>query len=134
MSKVSYKPLKIKDQKRYVARYGSFYQANRKQYRLIYVEELVVSERSLCGCCNDESLEIYLNVFGSHILGSEDFEGTMIHEFVHAEIYQGGYRQLPWWTNEIEEITCEMFSRGIAHNFNLKFRRKSNERANTNRR
>ena len=46
---------------------------------------------------------------------------TFMHEFIHAEISEGGLRQHPDWCEKLEEIVCETLAVGLLANF--RFRR-----------
>jgi len=101
--------------------YGRSIQIGHTKYKLVFCADLheIDPERPLMGLCVFETKTIFVDV------EKPDPHETLIHEIVHAYVDISGVRQTSSWSNDIEEIMCEITSKTICHNYSLKKKRKS---------
>lgn len=85
------------------SQYGSSVIAGRKRYKIIWCEWLRWESRELHGLCDSEERRIYVT--------QSQLQETLAHELMHAEIFETGMRQMPAWSQDLEELVCEAASR-----------------------
>ena len=72
----------------------------------------------VCGVCNPQDYILYIDV-------DSNIEETLLHEIIHAEVAEGGYRQRDSWCFDLEEMFAELVAQSISHSFSLKRRKDS---------
>jgi hypothetical protein len=97
-------------------RYGRTVRVNRKEYELVFCAQLAVGGEEVAGACVSQDREIYVSTAYPQI------EETLIHELVHAEIHEAGFRCRIDWDPNLEEMFCELVGRSISHGFSLRRR------------
>lgn len=97
----------------YRKKFGRFLQVSRKKYDIIYCDGLDC-QGSIAGLCVSQDQKIFIDI------NLDNLESTLLHEFLHAEVCEGGYRQRPEWDRGFEEQFVENMSEALCHNFALK--------------
>ena len=100
-------------------RYGRYIAVNRKVYELVVCTSLFIDGQDCAGACVAEEKRLYIN-----ISSSSPVEEILLHEIVHAEIGEAGYRQRIDWDPNLEEPLCELVGRALSHTYKLQIRRK----------
>jgi hypothetical protein len=113
MTHVQAKPLRGQEKQKLIRAYGKAVQINRKVYKIVYCEALLVDGQSVAGLCDSQNTTLY-------VVDGSDIQETLLHEIIHSEIAESGIRQTPGWTRDIEELVCEAVSQGISHTYRLK--------------
>jgi len=99
-------------------RYGSSHRVSRYDYRLVWCDMLEYEGREVRGLHDHITRTIY-------VLDASDTLETFLHELLHAEIEAAGMRQMPSWNPDLEEQVVELCSRLVAHNYEIRRRRRS---------
>lgn len=86
-------------------------------YTFITCSELSHEGTSVAGLCDVVSKTIYVNA-DAH--GSD--QETLIHEMVHAAIYEYGVIQHEAWCSQLEEIVAEVMSKIVVANFHQRLK------------
>jgi hypothetical protein len=100
-------------------RYGSKVRVGRFDWRIIFCQSLVFNGNEVLGLCVPGSRTIYVSVYDNI-----DTQETLIHELIHAEVYEAGLRQMPAWSSNIEELVSEAAAR-VLFNYDIRRRRSS---------
>jgi hypothetical protein len=87
--------------------YGSSIPIGRKRYKITWCDSIGIDGQNIAGLCDSTTKKIF-------VLDSEDVKETLIHEVLHAEIYEAGMRQMPSWSIDLEELVCECAARAIS--------------------
>lgn len=90
---------------------------SRADYEVLYCKHVEYRGQHVAGLCDIEAKKIYIDT------STEDTTETLLHEILHAEVYEGGIRQYPSWSQDLEEVLVEVFSRSIASLFTLRRKR-----------
>lgn len=90
---------------------------SRADYEVLYCKHVEYQGHHVAGLCDIEAKKIYIDT------STEDPTETLLHEILHAEVYEGGIRQYPSWSQDLEEVLVEVFSRSIASLFTLRRKR-----------
>lgn len=112
-----YTPCKAKELKALHRRFGHTIRINRKDYELIYCTGLETDGKDAAGLCCPEDKQIYIQVNAAPV------EETLIHEIMHAELWEAGFRQRSDWDEDVEEQIVETAARSISHLYRLTLRR-----------
>jgi hypothetical protein len=84
-------------------KYGASIVAGKQRYKLVWCEWVRWDDRELYGLCDSEKRQIFVTL--------NQIQETLAHELMHAEIYEIGMRQMPSWSQDLEELVCECASR-----------------------
>jgi hypothetical protein len=114
-SEISFKPIKGKTKQSLEKKYGKDIRIGRKNYKILYVNELTYEGRSAAGLCDSANQTIYIDPSVD-----DDIQTTLLHEICHAELSECGIRQCPGWTWDMEEMIAENISQGISLAYRLK--------------
>lgn len=103
-----YQPVKSK---KWAKRFGNQVRIGRRDYSLIFCEQITDEEgSSIAGLCDPEHHRILVDV-------TREAEATLLHEIIHGEIFEAGFHQRPNWDSGVEEQLTEIISQGISHAF-----------------
>lgn len=94
--------------------YGKEVRVNRHTYTIHFVHDLRMNGKTIAGMCDPNAKKVYVDP------DVDTVESTLLHEIIHAELCEGGFRQRPDFTLELEEMLCEVLSQGLAYNFYFK--------------
>lgn len=99
--------------KKFNKKYGGSVRINRADWKIQYVNDLVVDGVKLAGLCFPHNKIIYVDV-------NIELEETLLHEIFHAEVHEAGLKQHSKWDSDLEEIIAELVSRGLANMFKIR--------------
>lgn len=111
---VSAKKARAKDAAKYKRRLGSWVRVSRYKISVVYVEELTIDDKALCGIFMPDKKIIMVDI------GKGDVEETLLHEVFHAELHYSGVNMNPKWDHDLEETVVELLSRAVVHTFRLR--------------
>lgn len=80
-------------------------------WKLFTAKKLMLDDTEVLGYCDFKEREI-------HVVKDSEYEATLIHEIIHAVLYEIGLTQ--GLDPNIEEILCDSISRQIYRTFKLK--------------
>lgn len=86
-----------------------------RDYTIITCDTLEHEGIDVAGLCDSLDKTIYINSSA----GGEDKE-TLIHEMVHAAVYEYGLYQHCAWDSSLEEVVAEVMSKILFANFHLR--------------
>jgi len=108
-----FKPTK---NKKWAKRYGSHIRVGRRDYQIIFCEVILDENgEQIAGLCDPNDHVLYVDV-------RREVEATLVHEIVHAEMFEAGFQQRPDWDRGVEEQICEVISQGLSHAFTFRKR------------
>lgn len=88
-----------------------------QDYTVITCSELSHEGTEVAGLCDAFEKKIYVN---SSAKGCD--KETLVHELVHATIYEYGIYQHCAWDSSLEEVVAEAMSKILARNFHLRLK------------
>lgn len=106
--------IKKSGSKSFGRRFGTHIRIGRKDYTIIYCDEILDDEgNSVAGMCLPHDHIILVDV-------RREVEATLLHELAHAELFEAGFHQRGTWCSDTEEQIVEVLSQSIAHSFTLR--------------
>lgn len=85
-----------------------------QDYTFITCDVLTNDGTDVAGLCDVGEKKIYVNTIA---IGSD--KETLVHEIVHAAIYEYGITQHDSWCTSLEEVVAEVMSKVLVANFRL---------------
>lgn len=106
-------PTSEKNNKKYQKKYGSHFRISRYDYKIIYCDLISYNDQPCHGLCDPETRTIYIDV------NSESLEETIVHEILHAEVHEGGFKGADGWNDDLEEVMIQQLAKAVTHHFRI---------------
>ena len=110
-----FKKAKKKQSDEFHKKYGRKLDVAYKSYKLICADGRITGDNNeqAIGLCAFNEKKIIIDI------AHKDIELTLVHELVHATLESVGFRQMPNWSDDLEELVCENLASAIIKNFKI---------------